>query len=620
MRFTRWDQFLTVEQTNEVLFLLSGEHLSRCAASVEVDEIRALVERRDLVGLCNYSLSYNSRLPADTYRHIRQVLAFFSKRADIDIGVDTQAVAWEKAVEAEALCRETNQLFRKYFRGGFHFPLDVESVFYRAQRKISTILGELPSLEELKLRFGPGATTQVKKKDSSVRRKLAQKFACSYEVTGILPNILTELPLWSGAETDQYKSSHTLSEEYWHSLSPEERREAILKAESRSLTVPVEIHEGRVDFVRKTSKTDRSISVEPMLNTLVQLGIGEYIGDRLRKSGIDLRDQSRNQRLACLGSLTNALATLDLSSASDTISKGLVESLLPLDWWLFLCSIRTGTAETPDGMMQLEKFSSMGNGFTFPLETLIFYGLAEACCDPSDWEGISVYGDDIIVPTYAVPLLKKVLHCSGFILNDSKSFSDGPFRESCGADFISGINIRPCYIKDSLSGASCFVLHNFYVRSGQPELASILLQYVDESLQIWGPDGYGDGHLLGDHKLVPHNRDRGWGGYTFETYTYEHRRAFYKLGADHVFPSYSIYVKEDGGPDWDRDRTVGENLQALDAAVRQKLFHHRFCRGTGSSRPERIDARYVKYKGKWFLEDTLPGVKGYKRIKIYTLG
>jgi len=582
MRFTRWDQESSSEFSNEVLFLLSRWHLAQCeteekqfAEEIQLLEVKRLVEARDIEGLCHYDLSYTAT-SVRTVRHLRQVLAFFSKRADLDIGIDTRAVAWEKAVEAEALCRQTNEIFRKYFLGGFYFPLDVESVLYRAQRKISTILGDLPSLSDLKLRFGPGATTQVKKKDASVRRKLAQMYACSEEATRLLPELLAEMPNWSGTSTDQ-----------------------------STVSVPVAIHRGRVDFVPKSAKTDRTISVEPALNQVVQLGIGTYMARQLGKEGVDISDQSLNQRLAREGSLTGALATLDLSSASDTISSGLVESLLPYEWWDFLRSIRTGVSTSPDGVIRLEKFSSMGNGFTFPLETLIFYSLAISCCEPEDHRMVNAYGDDIVVPTYAVPLLRKVLTCCGFLVNAKKSYDSGPFRESCGKDYYSGIDVRPCYIKGALSGQSMFVLHNFYVRTGQPEPAAVLLQYLDENLRIWGPDGYGDGHLIGDYTPVAKGRADGWGGFTFETYTQKPNRAFYKLGADHVFPSYSIYMKDSASdPEF-----VTEPLS--------RFLRRRRCHGL--IRPERSDSVYARKDGRWLLTDTLPGYQGYKRIKIYTL-
>jgi len=88
---------------------------------------------------------------------------------------------------------------------------------------------------------------------------------------------------------------------------------------------------------------------------------------RLGLFGVNLRDQSVNQRYALLGSIDGSLATIDLSSASDTVSYALVMSLLPSGWFDLLDLFRSECVEVPGGVIELEKFSSMGNAYTFEL-------------------------------------------------------------------------------------------------------------------------------------------------------------------------------------------------------------------------------------------------------------
>jgi hypothetical protein len=582
MRVERWDQELSTDGSNEVLSLLARWHVSQIADTYEQQLLSRLLDERDWSSLCHYEAPL--RLPSTDYLHARQVSAFFSKRQDLKLdGVDPKRAAEKTFVEAELLCRETNEIFRLRSDGEFSFLPRVESVLHGAQRKISAILGDLPSLPELKLRFGPGATTQVKKRDASARRKLAQAFCCSEDAIGIIPDILSEMPDWSQV--------------------PREGSDV-------SSVCDVRIDNARIDFVRKTAKTDRTIAVEPMLNGMVQLAIGDHISSRLSRSGVDLRDQSLNQRLARVGSLTGALATLDLSSASDTVAYGLVLDLLPFDWVEFLAQIRCSYVETPAGVIRLEKFSTMGNGFTFALESLIFFAVAKAAAElVGDLGEVSVYGDDIIVPTGVYDLLVECLTALGFRVNLKKSFSKGPFRESCGKDYYSGISVRPCYIKDVLSGKSLFVLHNHYVREGRGEPASIVLSVISDDLRIYGPDGYGDGHLLGAYHPIRHKANEGWAGYTFETFTQKANRSFYRLGADYVFPSYSIYVSGDAGSSEPIDsEIIRKKLPAV-------LVRGRPTKSFGDFRPDRVQS---SYKG-GHLSDPLPGFQGYKRIKIYTL-
>jgi hypothetical protein len=100
----------------------------------------------------------------------------------------------------------------------------------------------------------------------------------------------------------------------------------------------------------------------------------------------------------------------------------------------------------------LEKFSSMGNGFTFELETLIFLCLILAVDETGQklesGRNVFTYGDDIICPTEYSEAVISALKFSGFSLNMKKSFVSGPFRESCGGDFFGGVDVRPFFLKE----------------------------------------------------------------------------------------------------------------------------------------------------------------------------
>jgi len=207
-----------------------------------------------------------------------------------------------------------------------------------------------------------------------------------------------------------------------------------------------------VVFVPKNALIERSIGVEPRMNVFAQLGLGTLLRGMLKKRAhLDLNTQSPNQDLAFDGSRFGHLATIDLSMASDTLAIGLVRDLLPQGWFTALDWVRSRHGMLPDGeLITYQKFSSMGNGYTFELESMIFYALAQACCDTL---GICnfytrAYGDDIICPVEAVALLEEVLSYCGFRVNRQKSFSVGQFRESCGADFFDGTNVRPHFCKE----------------------------------------------------------------------------------------------------------------------------------------------------------------------------
>jgi len=253
------------------------------------------------------------------------------------------------------------------------------------------------------------------------------------------------------------------------------------------------VQHNNIDFVPKTAKTHRTIAIEPLLNGFLQKGTDVVLRRCLLRRGIDLSDQGVNQEMARLGSLDlrDPYVTLDLSAASDSISLEVVRELLPPDWFSFLDQIRSPSYSLDGEVHRFEKFCTMGNGFCFPLETLIFAAIAHAAyCVNRQAPDLSVYGDDIIVrqniALYVVELLK---HC-GFRLNLDKSFLFGDFRESCGADWVRGRDITPVYMRKRVESLSGLInLHNsLYVNVFKrhrvyPELTDALRLYAPEEIR-----------------------------------------------------------------------------------------------------------------------------------------
>lgn len=127
--------------------------------------------------------------------------------------------------------------------------------------------------------------------------------------------------------------------------------------------------------------------------------------------------------------------------------------------------------------MELQMFSSMGNGYTFELETLIFAALAHACGGKVGQDTF-VYGDDILVPTEISADVLALLRYSGFTPNQKKTFTTGHFRESCGGDFLMGHDVRPLFLKENPNGPSDWIviansLWDWSIKWSMPELAAV---------------------------------------------------------------------------------------------------------------------------------------------------
>jgi len=601
---------------------LSGPYRERLLAAIGKSDIR---------GLCEVEVAYDAPgLTAEQAFHARQAVAFFQKLEPLDLGISRETVARVKFLNSEAKCSEINALFKRRL-AGHAFEPRMERVLHTARQKIKAFLGRVPRLDQLEYRFGPGATTVTTRKNASIRHKLSDGVTCSEELYPLALPLLREMPGLCQAACVSEVSSYGDTEEPDFDDWPEdiredvrmewlERKRASDRAASVTYEVPVEIHDGMLHFVPKNWKTYRSIVVEPSLNGLYQLALGDYMTKRLARFGLDLRDQSLNQRRAQQGSLLGDLATLDLSSASDSIATEVVASLLPEDWFYALGRGRSGHVIDPVlGRLTLQKFSSMGNGYTFPLESCIFYSLAHAALvedrggEPCD-EWVSVYGDDIIVPSENVDFVISVLSHFGFSVNKEKSYWNGPFRESCGRDYFRGFDIRPYYQKTWVSPRTLFSLHNFYWRRSRFELAERVKQFIHPSLMLTGPDGYGDGHLLSKevaYTQKPRHLRDGWGGYVFDTFTMVGRRDYSpKLPGDKVLSQYSVYRRA-AQPllpalpsGWPKDAPPPRGVFSLSEVTQLPEFT--------SPEGERLKATDLPSQ-----KDESPA---YKRISIYTFG
>lgn len=225
----------------------------------------------------------------------------------------------------------------------------------------------------------------------------------------------------------------------------------------------------RLATVPKNQETERTIAIEPLGNMALQLAAGTYLTNTLREVGLDIRSQQpKNKAMALLGSSEGGFATIDLKSASDMVSFPLVRALMPKPWIELMEAIRSPKTTIPGyGEVDLNMVSTMGNGFTFPLMTLLFtallYAYRVSLGGPTlwvDWGCAAIFGDDIIVKTEEYSGFCSVLEQAGFIINNDKSFSEGPFRESCGGDYWLGEDITPFYVRSLRCDAEVYVALN----------------------------------------------------------------------------------------------------------------------------------------------------------------
>lgn len=216
----------------------------------------------------------------------------------------------------------------------------------------------------------------------------------------------------------------------------------------------------RIVFVPKTFSKLRTISMEPATLQYFQQGVMrllyKYIGHHPYLGGrIKLRDQRQNQEFALQGSIDNSLSTIDLSAASDSVSWSLVKCVFrgtPILRWLY--ATRSRATLLPNGeQCALLKYAPMGSALCFPIQCLIYTALIEYVSQ--QWcktnmrpkAPYTVFGDDLVVANAITNDVIDALTSIGFLVNGDKSFTDGPFRESCGKDYYEGIDVSSVYYR-----------------------------------------------------------------------------------------------------------------------------------------------------------------------------
>lgn len=339
---------------------------------------------------------------------------FLKKWKGLRLKVNREEATFAAWMAAEQQCARTNQ------RLTYETSVDLESTPLHyisvVQRKIARILGPLDFDAHIAplCRFGNGATFDLKRGAT-----YADKMCSNLTVTiGCIPyacRVLAHDQLWEVSLED--------------------------------LTI---VEANRMTTVPKSAKIDRMIACEPTLNGFIQQGVGRYLKHRLKRAGVDLKDQTINQELA-FAALVDGLATIDLSSASDTMSHAIVRLLLPPDWVDLLEALRCPKSIYNGKQYVNSKFSSMGNAFTFELESLIFYALASVAVELNgdDSRKVSVFGDDIIVPASSYETVTQALRWAGFLINAEKSYTaPSRFYESCGKHYFDLEEVTPCYQKE----------------------------------------------------------------------------------------------------------------------------------------------------------------------------
>lgn len=230
-------------------------------------------------------------------------------------------------------------------------------------------------------------------------------------------------------------------------------------------------------LVPKDSRGPRVVMPEPIDSLAFQMGLHYWLAGYLQEASdgrVQFTDQSHFRAIAQEASKTRGFCTIDLKDASNSVSARLVRALLSnTGLGRHVREFRTGIVEFHVSGLAKEAFdetclcplngsvdwdaskvsweiqmlAGMGSGYTFPVMAMLIYSICTMVIPAPYHSNIRVFGDDLIVPTWARDRVTEALSRYGLLVNTNKSFSHGFFRESCGGDYFRGEEVAPPRLK-----------------------------------------------------------------------------------------------------------------------------------------------------------------------------
>lgn len=441
--------------------------------------ISLLLKSGDHDQIATYKYNPNREISQVLVRDNLAASSLLRKYKGLKTNIDTREAAIASFHKGEIDCSATNARFRNPTLDPLNTGINVwlHNAF---TRKIGKILGTYRKEDFFSLgAWGPGSTIQVTGNDTGA----IKKFRCERQITAKLYTLIKD----------------ELVNEYPNWFPNQDVVDRLVQVTCSELLT-----------VHKNAMTDRTIFKEAGITTWFQKSIGQSIRRCLMRHGYDLNSTEHSKEIARQGSITGRSVTVDFENASNTIAKLMIrESIKDEVWYTLLDSCRTPsyTLDKGKSFHIFEMFSSMGNGYTFELESLIFVAAAEACHDYLGlaYDDISVHGDDITINTEAYDLYRHFCEFLGFRVNEQKSFSSGYFRESCGAYFYDGSDVKPYFLKEKSNDAKSIfrlangvtsVAHRYRNCDGRDirllPLHRYLINQLPTDLRLWGAVIQGD--------------------------------------------------------------------------------------------------------------------------------
>lgn len=208
--------------------------------------------------------------------------------------------------------------------------------------------------------------------------------------------------------------------------------------------------------VPKSYKNGRIIAMEhayigaklqPVREAMVQA-----LSSSVYKTRFVVEDQTENEELCRIGSIDGSYATIDLTGASDSLSKALIHRILPIVITRITSKYLPRYLKADGGEVRNGIYACSGNPITFitlGCVCLAICILAEQMYTALTGEKVKpshVFGDDCCVDSRIYDLVCDIMSRLGLVVNLSKSYTvNSTYRESCGSEYTQGYDLRSVY-------------------------------------------------------------------------------------------------------------------------------------------------------------------------------
>lgn len=313
-------------------------------------------------------------------------------------------------------------------------------VLYKARELLHSWLRDIKI--ELKAEFSPGESFKSAEGKTSVHQKLLKKeyWTCTMDAVDDFSRLCYNT-LYLKRCAKAHMRKRTIAENkrlYLHYTRKEKGNIGFHIFRHKLLTDVLSIVAGsRASSVPKNNDKRRFINVEPFGNMLLQRCVASSLRRVLFSLGNDLETgQQDHQKLI----QDPTVATIDFANASDSVILDIVKFMFPKRVYSRLTKYRSCITFVGDVAHFPNKLSSMGNGFTFEVMTLLLLAIGRVLDSTT-----RVYGDDVIIHNLVAEQFISATGDIGFIVNKEKTFVNSQFRESCGAFFHDSVGVVTCF-------------------------------------------------------------------------------------------------------------------------------------------------------------------------------